>query len=58
MTITGRLTAMALHEFVNSVPADAIVSIDVDRGGNQLDPGSTKITATWSGAPKKQGTLR
>ena len=57
MTITGGLTAASLLTFAQSVPPDARVSINVDRGGGQLDPGSTTITATWSGAPKTPGML-
>jgi hypothetical protein len=54
MRIDHDLTAADLLQFVQSVPAEAKVSVRVDRGGgNQLDPGSTTITATWDGSTAK-----
>jgi hypothetical protein len=57
MTITGGLTAATLLTFAQSVPPDARVSINVDRGGGQMDPGSTTITAAWAGGAKAPFTL-
>ena len=54
MQIGGELTATDLYEFVKSVPADAKVSIRVTPG-DQRDPGSTTITATWTGGAPNTG---
>lgn len=54
MQIVGELTAGALLQFAGAVPADAKVTVGVQRGG-QLDPRLTTITATWNGGAPAQG---
>lgn len=58
MNVPGSLTAGALRDFAASVPPEARVTINVDRGGGQLDPGCTTLTASWEGSPSKPPTHR